>query len=605
MASGSIVSDGSSATSPGDGRGVTRWLGGPWIDLPLLIGTPLLLIPLFLGLERFFSDPMIVLGVTVLGANAHHLPGFVRAYGDPVFRERIRLRLVVAPIAIISISLFFFYSELNGLIFAAFIWGIWHALAQVYGLGRLYDGRAGLISDRTARLDRAVCLAWFFGGFLWSPHRVSLALGELYACGMPAVPPVAIEGLRWGWMLGAIGVSGLWIANQWRLDRAGQGNRVKPLLFASSFAFWWYANLPIESAIVGVVLFEAFHDVQYLTTVWLYNERVVSKGQRLGAFSRVLFRPGVIGIGIYVGLCWLYGGFGLIGKSVFGEGAVTTLSALVLASLLLHFYYDSFLWSVRDQGVQKDFGLSGGLAVSGGGAPAPIRWSLPGVGWLWLALPLSLLTFVQLTSAPERIDATRKLAYSMPGYARAWVDYGEAALEADDPVTGAAAFERAEALEPEREDALRGLVEAYAREGRTEESLAAFNRLEVFGGADAEALFIAATQLHQRDPQTADAYYRRALQMAPDHVGLLVNRAGLLSEQGRLKEARASLERAAALAPEDTLIRFNLGLLARSSGDQAAAAAAFRAVLELEPGNREAQRELRLLGRSGAGAGRR
>ena len=84
---------------------------------------------------------------------------------------------------------------------------------------------------------------------------MSLALSELYACGIPAIPPIAIEWVRWGWMAGTIGITVAWGANQWRLDRAGQGNRVKPLLFASSFAFWWYANLPIESAIVGVVLF--------------------------------------------------------------------------------------------------------------------------------------------------------------------------------------------------------------------------------------------------------------------------------------------------------------------------------------------------------------
>ena len=272
--------------------------------------------------------------------------------------------------------------------------------------------------------------------------------------------------------------------------------------------------MPIESAIVGIVLFEAFHDVQYLTTVWLYNERVAAKGQRLGAFSKLLFRPGVIGIGIYVGLCWLYGSFGLIGKSVLGEGAVTTLSALVLASLLLHFYYDSFLWSVRDQRVRDDFGLDGMRRV----APAAsqgARWAGPGAGWLWLAVPLAVLVVTQLSSLRDPLEASRKLTYSMPSYAPGWTELGRRALMAGDAGLGISAFERAGELAPDSDDATRGLVEAYAREGRGVDSLGAFERLEARGGADGRTLFVAASLLHDSDPTTADEYYVRALALEP------------------------------------------------------------------------------------------
>ena len=39
----------------------------------------------------------------------------------------------------------------------------------------------------------------------------------------------------------------------------------------TSFGFWWYANIAVSNLLLGILLFELFHDVQYLSIVWVFN----------------------------------------------------------------------------------------------------------------------------------------------------------------------------------------------------------------------------------------------------------------------------------------------------------------------------------------------
>ena len=52
-----------------------------------------------------------------------------------------------------------------------------------------------------------------------------------------------------------------------------------------SIAFWWYSNVAVSNMLVGIALFEVFHDVQYLTIVWIFNLNRVDRnpGRRLGS----------------------------------------------------------------------------------------------------------------------------------------------------------------------------------------------------------------------------------------------------------------------------------------------------------------------------------
>jgi len=58
----------------------SRWILGRGRDLLLFVGTPILLVPLVLIAQRFWSAPALY-AVATFGALGHHLPGMIRAYG--------------------------------------------------------------------------------------------------------------------------------------------------------------------------------------------------------------------------------------------------------------------------------------------------------------------------------------------------------------------------------------------------------------------------------------------------------------------------------------------------------------------------------------------
>lgn len=92
-----------------------------------------------------------------------------------------------------------------------------------------------------------------------------------------------------------------------------------------------------------------------------------------------------------------------------------------------------------------------------------------------------------------------------------------------------------------------------------------------------------------RDDATLFEY---AARVAPRSVRALGGWGGLLAERGRLDEARALLDRAVAIAPDFIPNRLNRGAAALSAGDLDAAEADARRVLELDPGNAVATRQL-------------
>jgi hypothetical protein len=82
------------------GRKASFWILDSWRDLILYVCTPLLLLPIFIAAQGFWSAEDIYLFVAAFGAMGHHLPGMIRAYGDRALFQRFRSRFICAPIFI-------------------------------------------------------------------------------------------------------------------------------------------------------------------------------------------------------------------------------------------------------------------------------------------------------------------------------------------------------------------------------------------------------------------------------------------------------------------------------------------------------------------------
>ncbi len=86
--------------------------------------------------------------------------------------------------------------------------------------------------------------------------------------------------------------------------------------------------------------------------------------------------------------------------------------------------------------------------------------------------------------------------------------------------------------------------------------------------------------------------YRQGLRLDPEGVTLMNSLGVALVEGGRRAEAREMFVRAAELAPDDFMARYNLALIDLSAGDRAAAVDGLRRCLSIEPENSEAMLQL-------------
>src|SRR6266404_2634314 len=387
------------------GRKATLWILDSWRDLILYVCTPLLLVPVFIAAQGIWAAEDIYLFVAAFGAMGHHLPGMIRAYGDRALFQRFRWRFICAPIFLVVVCAAFSLWDLKGIVLAAFMWGVWHGMMQTYGFCRIYDAKVGSFAEITRRLDFALCGIWFATAVLLSPQRMTDTLETYYSAGGPFIPPTLLRAGQQGLLALALLISALFLANfLWMWNSGKRPSPVKLVLLITSISFWWYCNKIVASVLVGVALFEVFHDVQYLSLVWIYNRKRVESDSSIGGFMRFVFRRSGALVGVYIGLVLAYGGLSL-SKSYVGIDAVKNiLTGVVTASALLHFYYDGFIWKVREKSTRQSLGLAGGTTDVSLGGFLP-GWALHGAKWVAVfVIPLAIIWFWQTHLAVPEVQ---------------------------------------------------------------------------------------------------------------------------------------------------------------------------------------------------------
>ena len=538
------------------------WILSSWRDLILYVGTPALLIPLFTVAQARWSAQEIYLFVAAFGALGHHLPGMIRAYGDRALFDRFKWRFILAPVFLLVVCVGFYFWDIkaNPVVLIVFAWGVWHGMMQTYGFGRIYDAKMGSFAPLTRRLDFAMCAVWFAAGVILSPARMTDTLEGLYGCGLPFIPPVAIHALQQTFLVGAIGVSVLWFGNYLRMWSAGaRQNPVKLALFATSVAFWWYCNNGVANILAGIALFEVFHDVQYLSIVWIYNRNRVEKDSSIGGFMRFVFRRSGSLIGLYVGLVFAYGSIGFLNAHLGVDTLTRLLTGMVAASGLLHFYYDGFIWKVREKSTRQSLGLEGGTADVSVGGWFP-SWSIHGAKWaVAFVLPLSAMWFGKVYRAAPAVERSGHVAADLPSSARAYFNYGASLQEEGRLDEAQNAYENVLRLDP-------NYVKAH------------INMALVF--------------LSKSKLDASRKSYERALELEPQNGEVHAGYAYLLERLGQPDEARVEYEKAIVLTPKSARLFYTYGAFLDKRGDLDGAIAQYRRALEVNPNLADAHSEL-------------
>src|SRR4029450_9274705 len=124
------------------------------------------------------------------------------------------------------------------------------------------------------------------------------------------------------------------------------------------------------------------------------------------------------------GLVFAYGSVSFINAHLGMDTVKRILTGVVTASTLLHFYYDGFIWKVRERSTRQSLGLSGGTAdVSLGGMLPSWAWHC----FKWLAVfvvALSALRFWQTHLMVPEVQRRAWLVADVPSGAKQRFDYG-------------------------------------------------------------------------------------------------------------------------------------------------------------------------------------
>src|SRR5256885_6204973 len=606
------------------------WILDSWRDLILYVGTPLLLLPVFALAQARWSPQDIYLFVAAFGAMGHHLPGMIRAYGDRALFNRFKWRFILAPLFLLAVCTAFFWWDLKGIMLVVFFWGVWHGLMQTYGFCRIYDAKMGSFAALTRRLDFASCVIWFATAVALSPLRMSDTLDIYYTCGGPFISPVLLHEFQQVMLWGAIAVSVLFVVHFGRMWHLGKRpNPVKAALLVTTITFWWYCNNGVANILVGIALFEVFHDVQYLSLVWIYNRNRVEKDSNIGGFMRFVFRRSGSLIGLYVGLVFAYGSLSYFNAHLGIETVKRILTGVVTASTLLHFYYDGFIWKVRERSTRQSLGLAGGTADVSLGGLLP-GWAWHGLKWVGVfALPLGSVWLWQTHLAVPEVQRMAWVAEDVPDGAKPHFDYGsalkkqgkldeateqyktalqfnpnyaEAHLNLGDALGGQAKFdaalphmEAALRLQPNNGDFHLMYANLLQRIGRNDEAAVHFEtgiRLNPIS-ADAHysyAAFLAA--LGKNDECISEM--RAVLRLKPNYPDAQLRLADALSAKGNLKEAEACYLAALRADPELTVAYNSLGRVYLAQGQVSQAVVQFNEALRRNPDYKEAEENLRV-----------
>lgn len=553
------------------------WILSPARDLAWFILTPALVIPIVLALQRAIPPETLGLYVLGLGGFGHHLPGFIRAYADPELFRRYKLRFTVVPALLIAVCAAYSLLDLNALVVVTLAWGTWHGAMQINGFARIYDSKAGSFARLTARLDALMCVAWFGLAILSSPAKLFSLTTQFYLSGGFLIPVEAFRLVRAGWAIATAALTALFLANAWRQWKAGTPpNPVKFLVMGVSFAFWWYCMTGMTSLILGVLMWEIFHDLQYNALVWRYQRRRVDGGLRAGRVERALFLPGGKRLALYAALILAYGTIGVFAsfadinspeKSLMGGEGPQWLLRITVASALLHFYYDGFIWRIRQPAVRQGLGLaSGAPAAAARETPRAFfghawKWALflAPVAWLGIsesrhwgpsleqqvvnlsrALPGSWLshflagTYYKGNGQNAEAEAQYRLTVRYnPAFATGHLFLGDLLYRRGALPEAASEYESAVNLDPSDADARRNLGFLHLMLGRPSEAARNLGAVLAARPDDAEARFGLATawlRLGRLDEAEAEA--NRVLALAPGHAGALEALGAIRARRG-------------------------------------------------------------------------
>jgi len=544
----------------------------------------------------------ILFGLIVTG---HHMPGWIRAFGEPAVYERHKARLWVSLLAIPALVVLpaIYGLGVVGLTIAA-AFDLWHVAMQQHGFGRIYAAKAGDVARRSARLDMICVLTWYATVVACSDSWMEGIARSFRKAGLPIFDLLGRNAWR-GIQLALLAVSvvllAAYVANAvavWKTKRISTPNKHLLHLAAFSVLIWsyqfpsWYRAQSVQNL---------FHASQYFFMVWIYGNLSIRRdATRPGALYRRLFqsRRGIL---LFAGLVALYGvgayflyssGYRLIGADA--NRTMQVIGSIALTSLLLHFYVDSFIWKVRSKEVRAALAIRDGEPSAVAVQPISpkalqVRDAVHAVAYF--GIPILLIAVIgagRRNVPPEREMAQIAHETSLfPESAYGHYNYGKAALEAKDPRTARRELSAAFALAPTFEGPARMLADLDDREGNHEAEIEHARAAVKAEPKDGRLRYLFATALgRERRLDEAEAEYREVIRLLPEFAGGYEGLGVISKWRGELDGAIPLFRKAASLDPNYSAAYCDLAGALATVGQTSEALAILRNFRERHPEDR-------------------
>lgn len=572
--SSSLASSNSSAAPP------RPWIVSAWWDLTYVVVTPVVIVPVVLILaEHYLTAEQLLLAVIAFASLGHHLPGFMRAYGDRELFLRFRWRFLLVPPLVFCLALLFTppqavakllhlpWTHLHGLELILLIWGTWHGLMQTYGFMRIYDVKLGVNDRWSARLDHWLCVVVFVAGVVFSDSRIFAIAQAMWQSGLPLFGQEALFTLRY--LVAAVGffVLLLYAINLFNRWKSGQPiSWLKLWLVGITGWFFWYTGRLSTNLLIGLAMFEIYHAVQYYAIVWVYNRRLFERTRdRFGPLG-FLFRDRLTMLCVYLAAIAAYSSIRLLDVEASGlvfqgssQDAGQWLMAFFVTSSFLHFYFDGFIWQVSERKTQEN------LVDSVPEGLAPMHY-VPGMvhlaKWaLLLAIAGGLLYSEWLKRAEWNIMTSQRLAALVrltPELPESQILLSQQALAMGDPQAAVKYALQALELRPRSDHIHAILGNALAETGRVTEARRELEHaIDINPNVAKYHTLLAQTLVRMGELELAEQAHLQAVECEPNKE---ISRQALVEfyvSQNRTEEAASELKLLSERFPNSDLTEIN------------------------------------------------
>ncbi|RYD67923.1 MAG: hypothetical protein EOP58_01935 [Sphingomonadales bacterium] len=274
---------------------------------------------------------------------AHLIAVVPRAYLNPEVFAAYKMRLTVVPVLLLA-ALFLSHTALVIAAVLAVFWDVHHSAMQNFGFARIYDMKAGnapnTLRGADLRLNWLLYVGPLAAGAALATHTIYFLQfdGTMLSAltKLPGVLEARHDGIRIAAMCAYAGVIGWAAVDYARAMRAGYklpAHKLATILVTGAVSILAWGFSPPLVALAAINL---YHAVQYFALVW------VKEGGRMQGSGSAMRAGLIFALG-----CAIFG----LGYAAAVSGRPGLLVAPFIACSLLHFWYDSFVWSVRKRQV--------------------------------------------------------------------------------------------------------------------------------------------------------------------------------------------------------------------------------------------------------------